>query len=88
MGGFPGNGGLRGSVDCAPPSANRAVSVYEEHAAAVQEWHESCHDFMRADSRKSKAQQRLAEMNERLATNVSLMSCDPTSEMEQAQSRY
>jgi hypothetical protein len=87
MGGFPGNGSLRGPVDC-PPTANRAVSVYEEHAAAVQEWHESCHDFARAEARKAKAHQTLMQVNERLGKSISLMSSDPTNKAEAAQSRY
>lgn len=77
---------MEGSMDRFSPGAGlvdaneRPRSIYEEHAGAVSEWQEACHDFQRADQRKAAAFKRLADVNQRLGRHCENTQADPTSQ--------
>lgn len=56
----------------------RDASVYEQHAKAVNEWQEACHDCQRADARRNMAAARLKEITAKLATVMERAINDPT----------
>ena len=67
---IPGNGAL--------DQQQRPRSIYEEHAEAVKEWHEACHNFAHAANRRDQARRCLDEVNAKLGQTIQMVDQDPT----------